>query len=162
MKLYRSSRQASFGFTLIELMIVVAIIGIIAAVAYPSYQEYVRNAKRADAETALMELAHFMERYYTANGRYDQDINGKAVALPFNQAPKDGSGKAYDLLFVVPDTDEDEDEAPDPGSPTSSTYTLAAFPKGSMVNDVCGVLTLTHTGAKGQDKNASLAQCWKR
>ena len=154
--------RSSRGFTLIELMIVVAIIGIIAAIAYPSYQEYVRSAKRADAQTALMELAHFMERYYTANGRYDKDIKGKAVALPFNQAPKDGAGKAYDLLFVVPDTDDDEDEAPNPGSPTSSTYMLAAFPKGSMVNDVCGILTLTNTGAKGHDKDASLAQCWKR
>ena len=96
MKLYRSSRQASFGFTLIELMIVVAIIGIIAAVAYPSYQEYVRNAKRADAETALMELAHFMERYYPANGRY-VDGDGDEPDLPFTQAPRDGGTKTYDI-----------------------------------------------------------------
>ena len=62
-------KKHSAGFTLIELMIVVAIIAIIAAVAFPSYQEHVRKTRRADAQTALLELSQFMERHYTANGR---------------------------------------------------------------------------------------------
>ena len=136
------------GFTLIELMIVVAIIGIIAAIAYPSYQEYVRSAKRADAQTAMMELAHFMERYHTGNGRY-VDGDDKAPDLPFTQAPKDGSTKAYDLDFAE-------------GSPTASTYVLQAAPTGSMANDKCGTLTLSNTGAKGQKDGMTSAQCWKR
>lgn len=140
--------QWSRGFTLIELMIAVAIIGIIAAIAYPSYQEYVRSAKRADAQTAIMELGHFMERYHTGNGRY-VDSDGDAPVLPFTQAPKEGGAKAYDLDFAD-------------GSPTASTYVLQAVPTGSMADDKCGTLTLANTGAKGQKAGMTLAECWKR
>lgn len=151
------NKRANRGFTLIELMIVVAIIGILAAIAYPNYQEYIRNAKRADAETALMELAHFMERYYTANGRY-VDSSGNALVLPFSEAPKDGSSKSYDLAFATRDVDGDGDT----DEPTASKYVIEAIPKGTMANDVCGILTLAHTGAKGQDEDATLSQCWRR
>jgi prepilin-type N-terminal cleavage/methylation domain-containing protein len=89
----------SGGFTLIELMIVVVVIGILAAIAYPSYQEHVRKARRADAQTALLELAQFMERHYTANGKYLTSANA-APTLPFSEAPKDGTGKYYDLSFA--------------------------------------------------------------
>lgn len=136
------------GFTLIEVMIVVAIIGIIAAVAYPSYQEHVRKTKRADAQAALMELSQFMERFYTANGRY-LDADGDAPDLPFDTAPKDGGSKNYDLGFA-------ED------SPTANSYMLEAAPAGSMANDSCGTLTLSNTGAKGQAAGATLADCWRR
>ena len=123
------------GMTLIELMIVVAVVGILAAVAYPSYQEHIRKARRADAQTALMELAQFMERYYTSNGTY------VGAALPFTEAPKDGGAKFYDLEFSA--------------GPAASTYTLRASPKSA---DACENLTLTHTGAKG----AAKADCWRR
>lgn len=146
-ELAECARKTS-GFTLIELMIVVAIIGIIAAVAYPSYQEYVRNAKRADAETALMELAHFMERYYTANGRY-VDGDGDEPDLPFSQAPRDGGTKTYDIALVEAST-------------SATAYVLQAVPTGSMANDKCGTLTLANTGAKGQKTGMTLAECWKR
>lgn len=141
-------RRSSLGFTLIELMIVVAIIGIIAAIAYPSYQEYVRSAKRADAETALMELSHFMERYYTGNGKYVK-ADGTAPTLPFTKAPRDSSTKTYTLEFAE-------------GSPTASKYVVQAVPEGSMANDKCGTLTLSNTGAKGQKAGMTLAECWKR
>lgn len=59
------------GFTLIELMIVVAIMGIISMIAYGSYQGSVTKAKRAEAKTTLLELAQKMERCYTANGVYN-------------------------------------------------------------------------------------------
>lgn len=137
----------SGGFTLIELMIVVAVIGILAAIAYPSYEEHVRKARRADAQTALLELAQFMERHYTANGKYLTAANA-APTLPFSEAPKDGTGKYYDLSFSA--------------APTASSYTLRAVPKGAMANDSCGTLSLSNTGAKGQATGASLATCWRR
>lgn len=137
------------GFTLIELMIVVAITGILAAIAYPSYQEHIRKTRRADAQTALMELSQFMERHYTANGRY---LNADATAptLPFTEAPKDGATKYYDVGF------------PAGTAPTANAYTLQAVPKGAMAGDVCGTLTLTNTGAKGQAAGQTQATCWRR
>ena len=143
-----SWRSKNSGFTLIEVMIVVAIIGIIAAIGYPSYQEHVRKTKRADAQSALMELAQFMERYYTANGRYLTSANA-APTLPFTEAPKDGASKSYNLAFAA-------------SSPTANSYTLQATPKNSMAGDKCGTLTLTNTGAKGQAVGATMADCWRR
>lgn len=132
-------RQA--GFTLIELMIVVAVIAILAAIAYPSYDDFVRRARRADAQSALMELAQFMERYYTTNGTY------AGAALPFTEAPRDGSSKYYDLGFSV--------------IPGASTYTLQAAPKGAMAGDECGSLRLAHTGARSHTGAAPAARCWR-
>lgn len=130
------------GFTLIELMIVVAIVGILAAVAYPSYQEHVRKARRADAQTALLELGQFMERYYTANGTY------VGAALPFDEAPKDGATKFYDLSFSA--------------GPTATTYTLQAAVKGAMAGDACGSLRIANTGAKTKTGSADISLCWRR
>ncbi|MGE4405575.1 type IV pilin protein [Pseudomonas sp.] len=146
MNILAPNQRSHRGFTLIELMIVIAIIGVLAAIAYPSYQEHVRSAKRADAQTALMELAQFMERYYTGNGRY-VDAAGDAPDLPYTEAPRDGANKSYDLSLAAA---------------TASSYTLQAVPKASMTDDECGTLTLANTGAKGQDAGAAAGKCWKK
>jgi type IV pilus assembly protein PilE len=67
---YAFMKARARGFTLIEMMITVAIIGILASIAYPAYQDYVRRAARADAKAVLMETAQFMERHFTTNNAY--------------------------------------------------------------------------------------------
>lgn len=96
------------GFTLIELMIVVAIIGIIAAIAYPSYQQYVERTRATDAQGALMSLASKLERYHTQEGTYATATlgDGSAATDIFpDEAPIDGNEKFYDLSIVAASTD---------------------------------------------------------
>ena len=79
------------GFTLIELMVVVAIIAIIAAVALPSYQEHVAKTRRSEAGSALLEGAQALERYFSANGRYLLPDNSGLPAIFPTQVPANGT-----------------------------------------------------------------------
>lgn len=134
------------GFTLIELMIAVAIVGIIASIALPAYQNYVRQSHRAVAKAILYENAQFMEQFYTENNRYDQNIAEDAVTLPITQSPRNGTVQYTISLQAV----------------ANSTFTLQAIPAagGIMVDDTCGTLTLTNTGVQGAGGN--VAECWNR
>jgi len=125
------------GITLIELLVVIGIVGLLAAVGYPTYQNYVTDTRRADAQTDLMELTQFMNRYFTENGRYDQDAGGTAVSLPFTTSPPDGSKTFYNLGFAA-------------GEPTATTFVLQATPQGAQAsNDTqCGTLSIDSTGAQ--------------
>jgi type IV pilus assembly protein PilE len=136
------------GFTLVELMIVVAIVGILAAMAYPSYQDSVRKSRRADARAALVELAQFMERNYTDAHRYDLDRAGAAIntaALPFQESPIEGGTKFYDLALVA----------------AQNTFTLSAAPKNGQATDPCGTLSLDQAGVKDvAGGTLPKADCW--
>lgn len=124
----------SHGFTLIEVMIVVAVIGLLAAIAYPSYQDSVRKTRRSDAKAVLSELAQFMERTYTENNSFKP--GGNNPTLPYVESPIDGSQKYYDIAI---------------SASTTSSFTLQATPKGPQAGD--GVLTLSSTGARWWDAN---------
>lgn len=134
------------GFTLIELMVVVAIIGILAAVIYPSYQEYVHRANRAEAKSILLEMAQLLERNYTEANRYDQTSSGGDFTLPVAQSPRSGKAK-YTIQFAA-------------GTLTRNAYTLEAVPAGNMAGDACGTLALTQTGAKSVSGSKSVDECW--
>lgn len=121
------------GFTLIELMITMAIIGILASIAYPSYQDSVLKSRRADAKGALLGLANAMERHFTETGSY---LGAAPGILP------DDETATYYLLTIE--------------AATRSTYRLQATPTEVQSNDSCGNLELLHTG----EKLPTTAGCW--
>ncbi|PHQ23911.1 pilus assembly protein PilE [Marinobacter guineae] len=127
------------GFTLIELMITVAIIAIIAAIAFPLYQNQIEQTRRTTAQSDLLELTQWMERRYS-NG-FDYRDAGNNPVLPFNQSPQNGTA-FYNISFV--------------GNATRDTFTLQAVPTGGQANDDCGTLTLDEQGNRG----AAQAGCW--
>jgi type IV pilus assembly protein PilE len=136
----QKTRGQNKGFTLIELMIVIAIVGILASVAFPAYQDSVRSGKRADAKGVLMNGANAMERYFTSNSSYSSAAVG-SNGIP-DQAPATGVAN-YDVTVAI--------------TGGGSGYTLTATPTtgGSMVGD--GNLTLSSTGARSWGSNS----CWE-
>lgn len=123
------------GFTLIELMVTVAIVAILAAIAYPSYQSHVVKTRRKAAEACLLELAQFMERYYTTNMSY------ASASLPSTQCRTE-LASYYTFDFV--------------GTPNETTFTLAATAAGVQAakDAACTPLKVTHTGSK------TPSNCW--
>ncbi|MFN5080146.1 MAG: type IV pilin protein [Burkholderiales bacterium] len=135
------------GFTLIELMITVAIIAILAAIAIPSYTQYVQQGRRSDARATLMLAAQWMERFRSENnGSY------AGAVLPAGMATSPATGAAmYNITLT---------------NLAAGTYTLNAVPTGVMAGDVCGTMTIDNTGLRtakaGSTTAADLQQCWNR
>lgn len=123
------------GFTLIEVMIVVAIVAILAAIAYPSYVESVRKSKRAEARAQLMEAAQYMQRFYSQNDSFNRAVGATAdMTLPatLTSVPRQGP-QTYTIRFVTL---------------AASSFNLEAVPTGSMEGDRCGKLQLDNAGLR--------------
>jgi len=133
----RKSKLTIFGFTLIELMITVAIVAILASIAYPSYQSHVVKSRRTTAKACLLELAQFMERYYTTNMKYT------GATLPTTQCQTDLTN-FYTFQFD--------------GTPDASTYTVQATAQGAQASgdSACTPLKVTQTGAR----TPTTGGCW--
>lgn len=136
-------RNKSRGFTLIELMIVVAVVAILAAVAIPAYQDQVRKARRGQVKADMAELAQRAERWHSINNSYA----GFWASVPAGDrvSPRTGGAVAYSLAFA---------EAP-------NTFTLTATPQGGQVNDTrCMALGLNQAGTKTKTGTGTLSDCW--
>ncbi len=138
-------RPPSPGFTLIELMIVVAVIVILGTVAVPSYNEYIRGVHRADARAGLLQAQQWLERAATAMGAYP-------TTLPAEMTWSSDPGKRYTLGFAAGNT--------------NAAYTLVATRRGLQAGDRCGDFTLMHTGIRGLQGDGIavtaplVAECW--
>jgi type IV pilus assembly protein PilE len=132
------------GFTLIELVIAIAIVGILTAIAVPSYQSFIIKSNRKAAATCLMEQAQFAERYYTTNLTY--------VGLP---AP--AGGCVADLSAAGRYT------FPAPTGVAARTYSYTATAAGAQLEDTkCLNLSINQAGAKTISGSATSSECFSR
>ena len=147
----RDPQKAQRGFTLIELMIVVAIVGILSAIAMPSYNEYVRRGHRADSRAGLLQAHQWLERAATANGVYPTTLpNSLQWRLANGTADPT---KRYTIDFQAGNTD--------------AAFTLVATRQspGAQAADRCGDFTLTNTSTRDANNLGSgttAAECWNK
>ncbi|OMH34035.1 type IV pilin protein [Motiliproteus sp. MSK22-1] len=125
------------GFTLMELMVAMAIIAILSAIAYPSYTSMLVNNRRLEAQGALMGFVTAMERYRADNSTYVSAAVGTVYPA---QAPIDSGDKFYDLSIT---------------SQAGSSYILRATPINNTSQEDDGYLEITSTGIKRWDKDNS-------
>lgn len=135
---HQSRANLSGGFTLIELMITVAIVGILAAIAYPSYTQYVERARRQEAISAMLEVQQFAERFFTENRTYV----GSNAALPATlaRAPREGSTIYYAVSIA---------------GETLTTYSALAAPAAGYIPVKCGSVSVTNLGVRNVTVPAS-------
>lgn len=135
-------KKLSKGFTLIELMIVIAVIAIIAAIAMPAYSDYITRAKRGDAKSALLALQLAQEKHRANNPAYTTIM----ASLPAATASPDG----YYTISI--------------SSATATTYVAVATPTVDQVDPVCGnfIINQSNDGTVSGSANATPDTCWNR
>jgi len=143
------------GFSLIELMIVVAIVAILAAIAIPSYQKYIRQSRRASAKTALLDIASREERWYATNNTYDASLTdlgytGATGSPQAIQVPNDTNEDYYSVSVSVTAA----------SGTTPASFTATATAQGDQVNDSCGNYSITNLGVQTTTGSAASGSCW--
>lgn len=132
--------QQHSGFSLIELLVVLAIITILCAVAYPNYQAHIIKTRRSQAKVALIDLAARLEQYHLIHHSYKD-----ATLAELNM--EDRTENNYYLMEIQTATD--------------NYYAIAAIPENTQTKDQqCGILTYDEKGEKGLTGSGTLAECW--
>jgi len=143
--MYASTRAK--GFTLLELMITVAIIGVLAAISIPSYMSHMIKVRRAAAAACLMEGAQYAERYYTTNMSYD----GVVAKIQAGPSPIDTCKKDVAVHYTIGGENND-----------ATKYTLMATPinRQASADTKCGTLKVNHIGKKEITGSGKVNECW--
>jgi type IV pilus assembly protein PilE len=138
------------GFTLVELMITVAIVAILAMIAVPSYTQYIRRANRTDATKTLTLDAQALERCYSQSFTY-----ALCAGAPAGGPVPSVEGK-YNVTIQIPD--------PSPGAPAAPipSYLISAVPlaPSQVADTACTSFTLNTAGAQGMTGTADIKTCW--
>ena len=150
---FHASRARQRGFTLIELMIAVAIIGILLRLAYPAYQNSVMKSRRADAKTALLDLAQREERYLATANQYTTSApalgyaTGTTVTVASPMTIQNGSASFYTLAV---------------SAPTTTSFSATATPTGAQLSKdtQCGAFTIDNTGRQTISGTGNATDCW--
>lgn len=134
------------GFTLIELMIVIAVIGILAAIALPAYNQYIARGKRAEARVAILQAEGWLERFYTENNRYTTAVDTNTTFNSrFSSIPSSGAAN-YSITLVV----------------STESFTITTAPLGPMAGDKCGTYLKSSAGSLSvTSATLPLADCVK-
>ncbi|WP_125560241.1 type IV pilin protein [Pseudoalteromonas rubra] len=131
------------GFTLIEMMITIAILGILASIAYPSYSEYVRRAARAEAAATLLDAANKQEQYFVDNREYASSL--AALGLPTTT-----ENDYFSLEIVL-------------GNDLNTFVIRASATGGPLANDPeCTTLTINNLNVRGSTGTFTADRCWGR
>ena len=150
------NRRPHGGFTLIELMIAMAIVAILGAVALPTYTEQIARGRRAEARAQLQLAAQYMQRFYAANDSYAADRANTSISTlvpsQFMQAPAEGVA-LYKIEFGA-----------SMSTVTTTDFTLIMSPVAGqrMANDKCGGFSLDSYGRRGiTTTGVSRDSCWR-
>jgi type IV pilus assembly protein PilE len=138
-----SWRRRARGFTLVELMIVVAVIAILAAIAFPAYQRYAFRARRPDGQKLLTAISLAEERYYALRNTY-----ADLATIGFANTTSDSGHYTASVTVSAVNTI------------AGQAYVATATPVGAQQKDACGALTLNNAGVKGQSGTTANGSCW--
>lgn len=157
-------REKIFGFTLVELMIVIVVIGILAAVGYPSYRKYVYESRRSVAKTGLLNLQMAQEKYRTNCLQYATGIHATTLTCT-GSLSKDADGN-HDLVGATASPDGYYTFAitlQTTNALAQTNYSLIATAAGNQVSDTnCKTLSINQDGVKTSTDSANAAStgCW--